>query len=345
MRIPWIGSREYWSRASWLAGWASYGQCGEPRTIGRTVRIDGRTDLHNYYPESWQRNDYQRGQRNGATVYTTRRTRSRALSVARLHAKLAEGQRVYLLTFTMNLGEWDRTPLSDGLRRHAFRVFLDNFRKTPGLAGFMWTTERHKSGLIHHHVVARFTQYWDYTRVIKRWSLRYCGTPNGLDVAPPKDKGAAFYTCKGFKYATKNFAQDTEVHVYERSDGQEVRCRVDTNTGELKESEPDELAFRWWGTSKVVRQFEVPDDELPVLFSYASGNQWAKCARVPTDWAIAQASRLTRQEEAIRARGGRLRIRRRLRTLQRRIKPPGVETNEPVPLFVPRGADDPSGRW
>jgi hypothetical protein len=53
-----------------------------------------------------------------------------------------------------------------------------------------------------------------------------------------------------------------------------------------REGEPDELPFRWWGTSKVLRSVQVLDEDLPTLFSLASRNLWAKCARVSQRWAI-----------------------------------------------------------
>lgn len=166
-----------WSRylraCSLVSFWSS-SPCLPLLTNPRTVRVDGTTDLHNYYPEAWQRRDQQKHVAKSDLTFSTKRTRRTARAVARLHARLSSGQRVYLITHTMD-ASWD-----DRDRRVAFRRFLDRLRKVSGYRGHLWTTERHHSGALHHHVAVRFGGFWDYKQCIQRWSCRYCGSVNGL---------------------------------------------------------------------------------------------------------------------------------------------------------------------
>lgn len=253
----------------------------DPRTTPRTVTIDGRTDLHNYYPEAWQKRDYVKPHRRTEFRYTTKRTHVTAKAVATVHSHLAAGQWCYLVThttppdFLFCVAKVGQRPLTlEHHQRSAFGAFLDRLRKEPGYCGHMWTCERHKSGQLHHHVAIRFRHRWNYAPLVVQWSQRYCGSVNGLDVSF-EDKGkAAQYVVKAFWYAAKSLG------------------------------EGDDLPFRWWGTSKIARSVKLADHELPQLFSVASRHPWAKCARVPGEWASLQAAKVSRQYELTRKHRG-----------------------------------------
>jgi len=260
--------RSHYSRASSLACGSAFQSREAPR--GHRVTMTGKTDFHSSYPESWQRRDFTRGGGNYNGLFTTKRTARNAKAVAHIHGRLAHGQRVYLITHGMSNAWGDRE------RRGRFRLFLDRLRKEPGYLGHMWTTERHVSGRIHHHCVARFNGFWDFRTKVQGWSMRYCASTNGLDIRPPKevkvDGQAAIYAVKGFWYSIKG--QGTE----------------------------DALPFRWWGTSKVSRSVVVPYDDMPTLFSLASVNRWPKCAYVSQRWAVEMCALETRQLELMRRR-------------------------------------------
>jgi len=261
-------------RASSLASSSAWLSSSAPITNPRTVWLDGKTDLHNYYPEAWRRADRIKGGSGCGGTYTTKRTSRTAKAVAHQHARLSKGQHTYLITHTMSDAADDR------LRRRMFRRFLDRVRKLRNVAGMMWTTERHKRGQLHHHCVLRMFEPFDYTRYVVAWSMRYCGSPNGLDIAPPKwvpnhqtEEEAAMYAAKGFWYGIKGQGTD------------------------------DELPFRWWGTSRIARKVECSQEDLPTLHTLASKNRWPKCAYVSARWATEMTALRTRGlEEARRLR-------------------------------------------
>jgi len=259
-------SRLFSLRASSLACGSAFMSNQVPRN--RTVTMTGKTDLHNYYPESWQRRDSKKSPRNYNGLFTTKRTARNAKAVAHIHARLSYGQYVYLVTHTM------RSVWSDRERRGRFRLLLDRIRKEPGYVGHMWTTERHASGKLHHHCVCRFSSTWDYASKVQAWSVRYCASTNGLDIKPPKGpkigQQAAIYVAKGFWYGIKGQGTD------------------------------DALPFRWWGTSKVIRSVKVADDDLPTLFSLSSVKRWPKCAYVSARWAVELCALASREIELIR---------------------------------------------
>ena len=248
--------------------WSRFLRCGylasyfaSPKSsplLSRTIRIDGRTDLHNRYPVRLAA--FKPGPGCGG-VYTKRRTGKTAKAVARVHTILAEGQTTYLVTHTM-ADDCDHT-----VRRYCFRMFLDRLRKHPLYKGHLWCAERHESGHLHHHVAVRMSGYWPYKECIQRWSKRYCQTVNGLDVQPPKrGRGAALYAVKAFWYLGKG---------------------IDT----------DKLPFRWWGTSKVQRKVFCTDDDLPPLLMSVSTKWWPHCARVDVRWSANLCAAHTAQYE------------------------------------------------
>jgi len=253
---PWtvIGRQHYARRAASLASGSAFSSPSAPNGI--RVNVTGKTNLHNYYPEAWRRADKtKRGPTVYGRCYTTRRTARSAKAVAHVHARLSYGRHVYLLTHTMN------DAASEKVRRRMFRKLLDRVRKLPWFLGYMWTTERHIRGQLHHHLVLRMARRWDYTRIVVSWSQRYCGSPNGLDIAlPPTVRGtdgdAAIYAAKGFWYSIKGIGSE------------------------------DELPFRWWGTSRVVRNVEVSQQDLPTVFSAATVKPWPVCAYVSARYAI-----------------------------------------------------------
>lgn len=254
MTRPW--SR--YARACSLVGFWS--AAGSP--VGKTVSvgINGKTNISNWY--GYRYATFRSTGAGCAGVYTTKRTGRNARQVARLHARLAHGQRVYLLTHTM-ADDW-----SDTMRRASFRLLLDRLRKLPGNAGQMWSTERHESGKLHHHVVMRHRGFWNYKAVVQKWSQRYCGSPNGLDVSPPRHGRAAFYATKGFAYTVKS-----------------------AGTG-------DSLPFRWWGTSKVARKAWLPDEDCPTLFALANRSPWgSQVAYVSSVFGLECCARVTREYE------------------------------------------------
>lgn len=270
-------------------------------SLPRTIRMTGHTDLHNKYRINYQ----SKPPRGGcAGEYTTKRTARTLLAVAKVHARVATGEWVYLITHTMS------DAADEKLRRRMFRKVLDRVRKLKDYAGHMWTTERHKSGQLHHHLCLRMYSYWDYSRVIKSWSMRYTGSVNGLDVSTPPGIGesrAVNYAAKAFFYAVKRGPSG------------------------------DKLPFRWWGTSKIARKFRCADDDLPVLFTAASSNSWPKCAMVPRQWAVVGCAKFTERYEWARRCH-------RMRTLRRRDKhPPGRMTDEQLLVPVPRGTHNPPG--
>lgn len=256
--------------------------------------MTGQTDLHNKY-----RVDYQSKPPRGgcAGEYTTKRTGRTLRAVTHVHARVAQGEWVYLITHTMS------DAADEHVRRRQFRKVLDRVRKLKDYAGHLWTTERHASGHIHHHLCLRMLAYWDYARVIRSWSMRYAGSPNGLDISARSnglgESRAVFYAAKAFFYAAK-------------------RAGVD-----------DKLPFRWWGTSKIARQFRAADEDLPVLFTAASANSWPKCAMVPRQWAVVGCAKATERYEWVRRCE-------RLRTLRRRVKhPPDIAKDEQLLVPVP----------
>lgn len=280
-------SRYKWpDRYPFVGGLAS--EHFEDHTFSTLVRHDGRLpELHNKYPESWQRRDIHRTPKSKSGLYTMQRTAKEARNVAWLHAAIAEltGQRVYLITHTSS-PNWLGPRRAVGMKRNAmhvrresFRLFLDRLRKMPGYRGHYWTTEIHpgegeNAGTIHHHIAARFSGFWNYRNDIQRWSARYCGSNNGLDVRPPSKRAGAYaYLGAAHSYLTKD--------------------PVDKSTGEVI---PLELPFRCWGTSSVTRTVRELNDAIPLLGT-KSGNRFAKCARTDTKLARKLCALATIQEE------------------------------------------------
>jgi len=270
------------------------------------VRIDSRTDHHHNVAAHINGLDFRKGPTFDGW-FTTKRTRQRAVCVGKVHATLAKGQRVYLVTLTH--GRWApdrRSPMQprkefNGYRRReALRLFLDNLRKVPGYGGHLWTTERHKSGALHHHVVVRFFSAWSWRKVVQRWSWRYCGSGNGLDIVEV-DRGdghkVSAYVAKVLGYCSKGFGKDEGTPVPDEFMGQTIKRFVDESTGELTDGAWDALPFRWWGTSKVVRHWEEPSDEVPPFVPSDHVRGRTVTGKVPDEYAIAGASRRTRAVE------------------------------------------------
>lgn len=287
-----------------------------------TVRLDGRTDQHNYYPEAWQRRPTGvKGKKDG-TRFSTARTRWTALDVSRVHSLIARhtGQRCYLITHTTaptflpNGGYGPHTPNTlNHARREAFRLLLDRLRKLPGYRGHFWTTELHPGngpnrGTIHHHCVLRHDGYWAYNAFIRRWSLRYCGSVNGLDVqASCQGRHAWEYLGKAWSYLR-------------------AEAYLNKETGELEEMI---LPFRCWGTSKVVRKVKVHPDEVALISDpvYLPTKHRARCARIPRYDALARCARSTLDHEILRVPMS-IKLDNRTPTFTEPDKPPGTTHNE-----------------
>lgn len=270
------------------------------------IRIDSRTDHHHNVRPHVDGLDYRRGPTFDGW-FTTKRTRQRAVCVGKVHGELAKGQRVYLVTLTH--GRWSserRSPMEPRKeftgyrRREALRLFLDNLRKVDGYAGHLWTTERHRSGALHHHVVVRFTSAWYWRRVVVKWSHRYCGSPNGLDIVEVMagdGKKVNAYVAKVLGYCSKGFGKQGGTPCVDEFMGTPVKRYVDESSGELHDGAWDALPFRWWGTSKVVRQWEEPLEEVPPFVPGDDVKGRMVTGRVPDWYAIEQASRHTRYVE------------------------------------------------
>jgi len=277
-----------------------------------TIRLDGRTNLHNRYPYRYaQHRERGKGQPGPVRYmvpglrldaawtkvsgYTTTRTASTVRNVARLHTALAVHQFTYLITHTMS----DAADMY--LRRKMFRRLLDRIRKLPGYQGSMWTTERHKTGHLHHHLVLRTDKRWNYVPCIVSWSQRYCGSPNGLDVSDPlEESNAAHYGVKAFGYAAKGVG------------------------------EADVLPFRWWGTSKLKRKVRVPDCDIPMMYAIAARTRFPQCARLPRAWAVHACAQATHRFEMCRQ---------RRRIARSRIKTPCAPCREHLQFLFPDRAD------
>jgi len=113
----------------------------------------------------------------------------------------------YLTTLTFS----DR--ISNEERHSAKNKFLDNFRKRR--FPLLWITEPHndredneetsnvcgRKGLVHYHILSIHPTQWKYKKrngmgrfSITEWSLRYCGSNNGLDVKKI-DKTLFYLSC------------------------------------------------------------------------------------------------------------------------------------------------------
>lgn len=250
------------------------------------VRLDGRTDLHNYYSEAFQRRDQQATAGGANGTYTLKRTRTTAKRVARVHALVAKAcaHKVYLITHTVSSDYVPRHRVGepgesrDRVRRRLFRSLLDRIRKEPLYRGHFWTTELHggggaNEGTIHHHLAVRMAGYWAYKCKIKEWSKRYSGSVNGLDVSPPQHANRSYgYVTKAFRYMTKS-------------------------------AETAELPFRWWGTSEVARSWRQDYDDtylLPSVRVVEPGRNFPVCARVPAWHAIMSCARIVVDKESRR---------------------------------------------
>jgi len=240
------------------------------------VNLDSTTDHYHNVPP-FAKVDVQRLPRFDGW-YSTTSTRQRAVCVGKVHGILAHQQKVYLVTLTH--GRWTndrRSPMQPRVefngyrRRKALRLFLDLLRKQPGYAGHLWTTERHKSGALHHHIVVRFSSAWSWRPHVQRWSWRYCGSCNGLDVQDV-NKGDGnkvnAYVAKVLSYCSKGIGK-----------------------------EPDYLPFRWWGTSKVVRTVDVPHDLVPDFIATDHVRGRMVKAKVPDEYALHLHARHTAQVE------------------------------------------------
>jgi len=253
-----------------------------------TVNIDGTTDQHNYYPESWQKRDRNRNPRSSGW-YSTKRTRAKAVCVGKVHATLAKdrGDTLYFITHTCSPGLVSSRPVGMPqhgevlARRERWRKFLDLLRKQPGYKGVFWAAERHTGngdahGLLHHHAVARFSGRWNYAPHVRKWSLRYCSSVNGLDIGLCKRRNPHGYLSKVFGYMCKD-------------------------TGS-----PDAIPVRWWGSSKVVRRWRQENAILLPLSVPAGAPFRARCARVSDLTAIKESAWRTAQLEQQKVKEARL---------------------------------------
>lgn len=210
----WVPSNPAGDRLDWVRVrlWGGY----------YVVRSDGQTD---------QSTDYARVVRCSppkggfSGEYGTARSRAPFWRIALTHAAVARkrGQRCYFLTHTMPM------QVGNELRRAKWRALIDRLRKEPEVAGYVWVTELHTQqceGLVHHHCLIRCRGYWDYRKVVQRWSKRYSLSSNGLDIQPVRTGRVGGYMGKALGYLSKG-------------------------------SNEEKLPFRWWGTSSVARQVRI----------------------------------------------------------------------------------------
>lgn len=258
-----------------------------------TVRVCGRTDLHNFYPESWRKADRpKRPAKRSSPLCTVTRTKDRARRIAEVHATIAKyrNERVYLATHTTapdwvgmrGPSEVPRHKQINHRRREAFSKFLDRLRKEPGFRGCFWVTELHEGergkgsnlGTIHHHAVIRFSGFWNWRPLVQQWSWKYCGSSNGLDIADPvPGKQAYRYLMGAWKY--------------------------------LDLDHEAQLPFRWWGTTRIARKWKQAMDETCIFSPVLNGSPSfkARCARVSKATALIGSARVTMMYEQRRNHG------------------------------------------
>lgn len=245
------------------------------------VHLDGRTDQVLNYVHKEQRAPTPK--RYGGCMYSTKRTKKRFTVCGKVHALLGRTGRAYFVTHTM-------PPSYDNKqRREHHRRWLDRLRKEPGYRGHQWVTERHDGsgtrpelrGLIHHHAVVRFASAWNWRSQVQQWSKRYSGSNNGLDIQEVRSHLVGAYMGKALGYMSKA----TGGH--------------------------DELPFRWWGTSRIVRTVRMRAEDAPIykVPEWHKGRPagWQSCAHVEDHMALTACARATELRELRKAHRLRLR--------------------------------------
>lgn len=258
------------------ANWAN-ANIPEPR-VG--CNIYGDVGLLNHYPDLDE--SRQKGRRGDMPDLLACPSKSckRLARIALINAALSKYYHCYLITTTH--------PLDWGImqRRKALNELLDVIRKDVDVVGYVWATERHSKGeskgKIHHHLFVRCAERWDYRKVVVKWSKRYCGSPNGLDIRHRGAEGA-LYSGKMARYVGKD------------------------GTGLLP--------FRHWGSSKVVKQVEFGMWEYPTYVE-RRGRYGVPMLTIGQDCAFALAVEAQRGVELERLRRKNLK---RLKALKRRM--------------------------
>jgi len=285
------------------------------------VELDGRTDLHNWYPEPGRFDRAKMPKGGGTGAFTVKRTARSLRAVLELHGSMASRGSAYFVTLT-SPPSW-----SAQARREGLRNFLDRLRKCPGYMGHVWVTELHGGvglsawhggpdwegvqlkrcivhplrltrrtnfGTIHHHVLIRFGgTSWVYRNSVVEWSRRYTGSVNGLDVRRIGKGGVSYYMGKVTRYMKKAGARHA-------------------------------LPFRWWGTSRIARRF-VCSQEAPWAVFVTETRPWRRGrfyrARICGLVARAECRALTLLFEARRMNKRRLREIRARRRKKRQLAP------------------------
>lgn len=240
-----------------------------------TVSLTGKTDLHNYYPESWQRRDQQRPPRKHSTSFNARRSRPVIVAVCKVHQLIARHacEKVYLITLTTApdyIGPrrmvGTPAPTIHQRRNTSLRLFVDRIRKEPLYRGHIWGAELHpgdgpNGDTVHYHIAVRMQSYWDYRNSVKRWSKRYCGSSNGLDISPPRSRSKAWwYFSRASHYALK---------------------------GDVT------LPTRTWSTSRIMRKWTEDISNLPLTSPPSSNGYRVRCGYVPRSHAISSSAAAT----------------------------------------------------
>jgi len=191
--------------------------------------IKGKTHLQNW--RTGRRFDSQTMPKGGATgSYTMRRTWRAASQNIKAISKAGKTMPAYFITHTMP-AHYDNEQ-----RRAHWRKFIDNLRKQ-GCETYVWITERHGGagacdGLIHHHAIALFRSVWYYGRRVRRWSVIYSGSTNGLQIERVKRSASAYLA----PYLQKSMPAPTQCPLLPKQTGGD---------------DLDVLPFRWWGSRGV----------------------------------------------------------------------------------------------
>lgn len=211
-----------------LATWQRLAPEAEPLI---SANILGSCGYLHRYPDLLEQRSATSRASESADVCTLRsplRSIPKIRSILAVHAALSVNRYPYLVTYTAP-PSWDVFR-----RRDHFALLLDALRKLPYYLGHIWTTERHKSGLIHQHIYIRFATRWEYAPTVNEWSIRYCGSSNGLDIQPIIGDyvSASNYVAKTLNYLTKS---------------------------------PILLpsSIRWWGTSYIARCVSFSPHSIP----------------------------------------------------------------------------------
>jgi hypothetical protein len=164
-------------------------------------------------------------------VYTYKRAKRKIINTCKwllTVQKLGNFKTVhYVLTFPDTYTQQNRV--------RALRGFIDALRKQ--IKFYIWITEKHKSGKIHFHVAIVTEKLFVAKRFIQKWSIKYCGSVNGMNVTEHYNDGI-YYVIKDI---------------------------IKTN-----EQKNLEMNVRLWGSSRVPKYVDIGDIELKNMKIYSN---------------------------------------------------------------------------